>query len=217
MIRVKINGIEYHIKTEWNEVDADKLMVTENFKEELEVLSDIPMDTLKQWPDLQLFPLYTSMSFIDDMEAVPYVEALDVSQASYEKMELCRKRVELGKPWRKCMKAARVYYPEEKNCLTLIGLGHSIVEQLNNFIEKYQELYAKDDEELSNDEILAGVHTLNAFESWGTAYVLAGRDILKLQQVFDMPAIKVYEALRYNHREAKYMKKLHEIRYPKKA
>lgn len=216
MVRVTINSVEYKVKSSWDEVDPDKLMVCETFKEELECLSDLPKEIIEKATDVQLWPMYTIISFIDDLEVIPVLEAVEIQDESYENMELLRKRVQQGKPWRKCLKAARVYYPDEKDSVRLIALGDHIINQLNIFLSKYEELNDNEDE-LSNNQILAGIETLNAFESWGVAFTLAGKDVLKLRSVFEMKAITIYEALRYNHREAKYRKKLFDLENPRKT
>ena len=213
MVRFKINGVEYEVCNEWHEVDPDKLMVTETFKEELEALSTIPKELIEKVDDMQLFPFYTVISFLDDLETIQALKAVTIEDESYEKMELLKQRVIHGKPYRKCLKAGRVYYPDEKNAVRLISLGASIIAQLEIFLNAYKEL---GEHEPDNDEIIAGVDTLTAFGAWGTAYSLAGRDVLKLRAVLEMKAITVYEALRYNQRETKYMKRLHEIKYPRK-
>lgn len=209
MVKVKINGVEYSVQTSWYEVDVGRLMLCENFREELTVLSDIPEDIIKKAMDLQLFPLQTLISFIYDVEEWPGIEAVNIEQESYEKLELAKQRIQTGKTYNKILKAAITYYPEEKNAVRLLSLGVSIVNQIGIFLEKYTEMTAS---EHTNDEILAGVDTLEAFGMWGTAYVLAGKDVLKLRGVLDMKAIVIYEALRYNFRESKFTKRLFELR-----
>ena len=213
MVKVSINGTEYQVKTLWEEVDADKIMVCENFKEELEAMSDIPKEIIEKANELQLFPFYTLIVFIHDVEDFPAIHDLNIAEESYEKLELTKKRIQTGKTYNKLLKAARTYYPDEKNPVRLVSLGISIVAQISLFLEKYTEMT---ESEHDNDEIVAGVETLDAFGAWGTAFTLAGKDVLKLKAVLETRAIVVYEALRYNYRESKYMKRLFEIKNPKK-
>lgn len=213
MVKVKINNVEYSVQTSWDEVDPDKLMLCENFREELECLSTIPKDIIDRATDEQLFPFYTLTSFIHEIGEMPMIDTVDISQESYEKLELARERMKIGKEYNKILISARTYYPEEKDTVRLLSHGISIVNQIILFLDKYTEMQGS---EHTNDELMAGIESLDAFGSWGTAFVLAGKDILKLRGVLDMKAITVYEALRYNFRESKYIKNLFEIRNPKK-
>jgi hypothetical protein len=213
MVKVKINGVEYSVQTRWEEVDAVKIMVCENFREELEAMSDIPKEIINKAADVQLFPLQTLISFIYEVEEFPAIQAVNIAEESYEKLELAKTRIQTGKTYNKILKAAITYYPEEKNAVRLLSLGISIVNQIGIFLEKYQEMT---ESEHANDELAAGVEQLDAFGSWGTAFSLAGKDVLKLRGVLEMKAIVIYEALRYNFREARYTKRLFELRNPKK-
>lgn len=65
------------------------------------------------------------------------------------------------------------------------------------------------------DEVAAGVDKLSGFGPWGTVYELAQKDLTKVRGIFKMKAIEVYTALHYSWRQAKYMKQLHELKYPK--
>ena len=213
MVKVRINGADYEVKTLWEEVDADRLMVCETFREELAVMSTIPADLIGKASEIQLFPFYTLISFLYEVDELPMVEAVNIENESYEKLELCKQRIQTGKTYNKLLKAARTYYPEENKTVLLLSLGVSIVQQISIFLAKYTEMTEAEHE---NDEIVAGIDRLTAFGAWGTAFTLAGKDVLKLRGVLDMKAITVYEALRYNFREAKYMKRLFEIKNPKK-
>ncbi len=209
MVKFKINGKKYKAKNQWSEVDPDKLMVCDGIRDELKYLTDVPHETLDAATEVQLFPLYTLISFIDDVESIEQIQAVDVEQDQYQKLELAKSNLKTGKSYAKILKAGRVYYPDEKNPVLLLGLGANIINQIAVFLEKYSEMISS---EPDADEVWAGVETLSDFGAWGTAYELAGEDILKLRLVLEQPAIRVYEALRYNSRKAKYMKKLFEIK-----
>lgn len=209
MVRFKINGKKYKAKNDWSEVDPDKLMMCDGIKDELECLTDIPNELINKATELQLFPLYTLISFIDDIESIELVQSVDIEQESYKKLELAKANIKTGKPYAKILKAGRIYYPDEKNPVLLLGLGANIINQIAVFLEKYEEMIQS---EPDADEVWAGVETLSDFGAWGTAYNLAGEDILKLDSVLNLPALRVYEALRYNFRKSKYQKRLYEIK-----
>jgi hypothetical protein len=212
MVRVRINGVQYKVCTQWDEVDTDKLFQCETFRDELKALTTIPANVIDRATEMQLWPLYTCVSFIDDLDTMPFLEALNVEAARYEQLELAKTFLQTGKPYRKIIGAARVYYPEEKNPVRLIGLGVSVVTQIAVFLKNYEEMATPPD----SQEVSAGVESLGAFGAWGTVFNLAGRDLLKVREIFAKPAIEVYTALLFTYREAEYQKKLFELRHPKK-
>jgi len=227
MVKFKINGKTYKAKTKWSEVDPDKLMMCDGIKDELKCLTDVPHETIDSATELQLFPLYTLISFIDDVEEnidEPYInfwdkiksfvgikktKAIDIEQAPYKTLELAKVNLKTGKSYAKILKAGRIYYPDEKNPVLLLGLGANIINQIAVFLEKYSEMIQS---EPDADEVWAGVESLSDFGAWGTAYNLAGEDILKLQSVLELPALRVYEALRYNYRKSQYQKRLFDLK-----
>jgi len=209
MVKITINGTVYKVKTKWEEVDHELLMNVDGLREELAALTDIPTDVLNLATDLQLFPIYTLVSFIDESDSYPEFEAANIEQESYEKLEYTKKLFQTGKTYQRVFRAAQVYHPEEKDTVRLLGLGVNIINQISVFLEKYSEMVQS---EPDADEVWAGVETLSDFGSWGTAYVLADKNILNLRAVMEQPALRIYEALRYNYRESKYMKRLYEIK-----
>lgn len=214
MVRVAINGSEYLVSTSWEEADIDKLLACEDFKDELKCLTTLPHELIDKASMVQLWPVYTCLSFIDDVEAIEPLPALSVEDAPYEQIELAKTFMSgLSKPYKKILNAARVYYPGEKNTVQLIRLGVSIVSQIAVFLKYYQSM--NKDKPTFNEQI-AGVEELGKFGSWGTVYNLANRDITKMEEIFKMPAIKVYTTLFYSWKESQYQKKLFELNHPPK-
>lgn len=209
MVTIKINGENYKVKTQWSEVDHELLIKAEGIREELAVLTDIPRETLNLATDLQLFPIYTLVSFIDETDSYPEFQALDIEEAKYEELEFTKKQISTGKTYQRVFRAAKVYYPKEKDTVRLLGLGVNIINQISLFLENYKEMVQS---EPDAEEVWAGVESLSDFGAWGTAYVLADKNILNLRAVMELPARRVYEALRYNYRESQYMKRLYEIK-----
>jgi hypothetical protein len=116
------------------------------------------------------------------------------------------------KPYRKLLNVAMLYYPEEKNPVRLIGLGLSIINQIAVFLETYEEMLYSEPEP---EAVSAGVENLSAFGSWGTAFVLSGKDPLKVNEILQRPAIEIYTALFYSWKESRYQKALMEARLKK--
>lgn len=212
MVKVKINGTEYRIKTKWDEVEPDRLMSCDDYKQELACMTDIPLEIIEKASESQIFPIYSLITFIDETDRFPDIQAVDIEKESYQKLELTKSQIQSGKTYTRVLKAGRIYYPDEKDVVRLLGLGVNIINQISVFLENYKEMISA---EPDADEVWAGVETLSDFGAWGTAYVLADRNILNLQAVLDTPALRVYEALRYNFREAKYMKRLYEVKNKK--
>jgi hypothetical protein len=213
MISIKINGETYEVCTKWEEVDPDKLLACDGFKDELKALTTIPPDLIDKCTSDQLWPVYTLVSFIDDLDNMPYLQATDIEDRWYEKFELAKSGMKTGKSYKKILNAARAYYPKEKDPVKLIALGVSIIQQISLFLSHYEEMTHDEPEA---DESKAGIADLAAFGFVGTVYNLAGKDILKMKAIYHLPLLEVYTVLHYSWREAKYQKALFEIRNPRK-
>lgn len=213
MVTAKINGKEYGILTRWAEVDPVVLSDCQNFRDELRCLTDLPADIIDRASETQLFPIYTVISFIHECETMPALPAMDIDREPYERLEIAKLELATDhKPYRKLLNVAMLYYPEEKNLERLIGLGINIVSQIAVFLEGFEEMLHSEPE---GDEVAAGVEGLSAFGSWGTAFVLAGKDPLKVNEVLQRPAIEIYTALYYSWKESRYQKALIEARQKK--
>lgn len=213
MVKATINGVECRICTKWEEVDPVRLSDAADFREELKVLTTVPHDIIDRAGEDQLFPLYTMVSFIHEVENMPVLQAMQVEREPYDKLEIAK--IELSsdhKPYRKILNVAMLYYPDEKNPVRLIGLGIDIISQIAVFLDGFEDMLHS---EPSNEEVKAGVEDLSAFGSWGTAFVLAGKDPLKVNEVMKRPAIEIYTCLYYSWKESKYQKALMEARVKK--
>src|SRR5688500_5966268 len=117
MKSVNLNGTWYKLCDNWADVDADRLLeiytrgepVTS--KMELEALSTIPASFINRCDDLDLFPLYTVISFINEAELMPYIEAPPVYKQEYRKFEQGKKALQEGKPYKRVIAVAKVFYP----------------------------------------------------------------------------------------------------------
>jgi hypothetical protein len=223
MVTVRLNKKPYQICNTWEEVEAERLtqvyrdeegnIIPTTSKHELKALSNIPHDLIDATPDIQLFPLYTIISFIHEAELMPYVEAENVASSQYRKFEGAKHALRDGKPYRKIISAAQVYYPDEKNSVRLVGLGISIVNQVAIFLQNYTDMINATPEK---NEVEAGIEELAAFSYWGTAYVMAGRNLLNVDAILAKPAIEVYTAMYYSFKEAKYNKEKFRLDHPEK-
>lgn len=214
MVRAVINGTDCNILTKWEEVDPFKLSDCQDFRDELKCLTTVPHKIIDCAEEVQLFPLYTAISFIHECEMMPALQAVDIEKAPYEKMEIAKGELSTDhKPYRKILNVAMLYYPEEKKPVRLIGLGLNIVDQIAIFLSHYEDmLHSEPDAEETN----AGIEDLSAFGSWGTAFVLSGKDPLRVYEVMQRPAIEIYTALYYSWKESRYQKALIEAKYKKK-
>lgn len=213
MVRVILNGTTYQIQTQWKEVDALRLATCEDFRDELKCLTTIPEEIINKATELQLWPVYTCLSFIDDLDSYPLEQAVAIDRQSYERLELARRALQTGKPYRKIINAALVYYPDLTDPVRLLGLGVSVVSQINVFLGNYRDMLEAGPD-LRQEQ--AGIDQLAGFGAWAAAYNLGGRDLTKLSAVLELPAIKVYTALYYGWRESEYLKRLANIPLPKR-
>jgi hypothetical protein len=225
MIRVTINGTQYQIKTKWEEVDVERLIGLQDlvdssegkkqlFREELKCLTDIPHDIIDRGTIDQLWPFCTCISFIDDLETMGFIEEDPdrVEQGKYEEIELAKQHLKFGKPYKKVLGVALVYYPEEKDPVKLIGLGVSLTKQIAVFLSHYQDMV---EDQPDPQEVAAGIEELSAFGSWGIAFTL-GKGFLNVRKVYAKKALDVYTALYYSWKKHRYQKRLFDIKHPPK-
>jgi hypothetical protein len=214
MVRVTINGTEYKIKTAWEEVNIEKLLTRQTFRDELEHVSDIPRETINLLTDDQLFPFYTLTSFLDDMEAFEPIESVSVADSKYEQLELAKRYLKEGRQFQKVYRVGQVYYPDLKNTSELLGHGINIIGQIATFLANYEEMIK---EPVEPDHEAAGIEELSAFGAFGTAFSLAGEDILKLDDIMETSALRIYTALYFNWKKSKFQQRLMDIKHPKKT
>lgn len=217
MVKVHVNGNKYNVATSFKDVKSlEALMECNTVFKELQVVTDIPYELLTMMNETQMFAISHLTGFLDSLDDLEYfcvdVEVVDIQTESYEKFELARQGM-VGKLYQQLYKIAKVYYPEEKNTQKLLSIGYKLYVSIAKFLEIYKEMYEKT---ADDDEIAAGVERLNAFGPFAVAYNLAGRDLLKLNEILAQPLLSVYTALHFNFIEAQYMTALHEIRYPTK-
>lgn len=214
MVKVKINDIYYKIPTSWKEVDISLIINCDSPKTELSLLSGIPEDLLNRIPGNYLFSLYQLIEFVNDPESIieilEEVDCVNIEMLPYEKFEQAKAGID-EKLYKTLYNLSMVYYPEEKNSVRQMSLGFKILNQITVFLSHYEEMF-KDEPE--NDEIAAGIDRVQAFGVWGTVYNLAGRDLLKMESVLQLPAINVYTALFYSYRERKFMEAYQKIKTP---
>lgn len=214
MVSVTVNGIKCKICSTWEDVDFEKIVGCSNTREELAALSDIPVDIINRATDQQLFPLFTVISFIHESELLPFIHAEDIQVKAYKLYGNCVKILALDeKPYSKILRCARQYYPNEKNSVHLVGYGLSIIEQIAAFREKYEDMF---NDEPEKNAVAAGIEELNGFGHWATAFNLCGRDLFKVDDVLEMPLIKIQTALYYNWKESKYQRRKFELDHPVK-
>lgn len=210
MIRVTVNGSEEVICSSWADVyDIDKLLECKNFRDELKVLSTIDRELLGSAPEDQLFPLFTAISFLEDPDTYPPAKALEIQLDTYDRLEQCKLAVNEGKLYQRLIKAAQIYYPQERNVGQLIGLGYDIVQQLAIFLANYTEVLRY---KPTPEEQAAGIGELSEMGTWGTVFVMAGKDLAKMKEILNQSALQVYTAMVYNAKSAKYERKLIEAK-----
>lgn len=214
MVTIHLNGQPFEFCTKWEEADPDKLINAKGFIEELMALSDATRGILNA-DYKQLFPLYTLISFIDEKEEIENVlldvPVMEIETESYGQMEQCRAILKEGKLYQQLLKIARVYYPNEKDCVQLLSIGANIIVQIDLFLNNYAEMFTA---KLDDQEIEAGFERMSAFGSFGTALAMSGKDLIRAGEILKQPAIDVYATLLYSFIENSCQKELIRIRTP---
>lgn len=222
-VNVVINGQTYCIISSWSpklrglykttgQNTVSLLLESNTFRDDLEILSDIPRDLIDAATDESLFPLYTLCSFLNATEFYS-LPAVQVSAMRYEDFEIAKKELnKYNKPWKQCYSVAKVYYKDETEPEKLIALGADIINQINTFLESFKEMITS---QPTGEEESAGISELSKFETFGTVYSMAGEDITKMKAIFDMPAQDVYIALYYSWTKNRYIKNLQEAKLKK--
>lgn len=212
MINVKIKGESYSIVSNIYECDIHKLVKAENEREELVAISDIPRAVVA-FLDIETFlPLIEFLNSDYDYTSTD-IKCADVSNESYEKLELAKIAIQNNdKIYRQVYEVAKIYHPDRKKSTTVFKTGINLINQINLFLDEYSEMY---EEGPSMEEQQAGIEELSKMGAWGTLYALSGKDVTKIGQLAQMPAIEIYNALLQNYRESKYMDALYKIKNPK--
>lgn len=216
MITVSIGNNKYSFPTQWEEVDIESILECDNPKDLIHKTGKVPMSVLERLDEGQIMSLYGIVSFIDDQESINDVlidlPVLDIREKSYMDFERARKGIG-NNLYKTFFHLCKIYYPEEKKTVLQLSIGVKIINQINVFLSQYEEMFNDKPDPL---EVQAGSDRLTAFGVWGTAYNLAGEDLVKHYQIFDLPVADVYTALHYSWTKAQYQKRLMELRNPKK-
>lgn len=220
---VRLNGLlkKNTIKTSFSEVTvADLLKIKEHTpREVLAALSDIPAETLRRLSSEDVLALYELVAFVEDVSEIalclsPTVELpeVDIAAATFEKLELAKKRTEqVKRPYRLFIELVRVYYGEEflaGPAVPCLALGAWIFQGLNAFFERFKDLAA---EPPTEEEEEAGIEALHSFGPYGIAENLAAKYGAKPFEVFQWTAEEVYLELTYQLAKNRYQDNLREI------
>lgn len=212
MINVSISGKQYTIATNIFEVDINRLVQAEGEREELAAISNIPLEVARLL-DMDFF--LPMIAFLNDPEdySCEHVDTANVDEESYSKLEEARSAIiSTDKIYKQIFEVSKVYHPDRKKSVPIFKTGINLLQKITLFLDEYSELTEDGPDQM---EVSAGIDKINEMARFGTAFVLAGRDLTKMDQVTRMPAIVVYTALLYNHRENKYQEALYKLKYPK--
>lgn len=220
---VRLNGLlkKSTIKTSFNEVTvADLLKIVRHTpREVLAALSDIPPDKLSGLSSEDVLALYELVAFVEDLGEValclrPDVELpeVDVAGATFEKLELAKKRtLEIKQPYRLFIELVKIYFGEgllAGPAVPCLALGAWIYQDLNLFFERFKDLGA---EPPTEEEEEAGIEALHSFGPYGIAENLAAKYGAKPFEVFQWSAEEVYLELTYQLAKNRYQDNLREI------
>lgn len=206
-VRIFIQDSYYYVHTKWNnQINVAKLYAAKTEQEELAVLSNIPLELIKQLDEIQFKALYELIGFINDEDVVlPLSETKDITVLPYRLFVKAKSELRQDKLYKKLIGVSGVYYPDQTKMVPILSLGMDIFNQLNIFLETYAEMFNWTP---TAEQIKAGISELDVFGDWATIYNLANKDILKMDTVLEQPTISIMTALFYNFKESRYAENL---------
>lgn len=226
---VRLNGLlkKSTIKTSFNEVTVEDLLKIQKHtpREVLAALSDIPPEKLARLSSEDVLALYGLVAFVEDVAEValylkPEIDLpdVDIASATFEKLELAKKRSEeIKQPYRLFIELVKIYYGEELltgPAVPCLALGAWIYQDLNTFFERFKDLAA---EPPTEEEEEAGIEALHSFGPYGIAENLAAKYGAKPFDVFQWTAEEVYLELTYQLAKNRYQDNLRNIEKRKDA
>ncbi len=97
-----------------------------------------------------------------------------------------------------------------------VGEGFPMISKYIEDLGKLNKAWSvKMPHEPSADENSAGVGDFEYFDRWGVVYRLAGKDVTKIKQVWELPYTEVFQAALYNYTEQKYLTSMQQIQAQK--
>jgi len=227
MVRLSGQLKKSTIKTSFNEVTvADLLKIQKHTpREVLAALSDIPPEKLSALSSEDVLALYELVAFVEDVSEIaaalrPDVDLpeVDIAGATFEKLELAKKRTEeIKQPYRLFIELVKIYFGEELlagPAVPCLALGAWIYQDLNNFFHRFKDLAA---EPPTEDEEEAGIEALHSFGPYGIAENLASKYGAKPFDVFQWTAEEVYLELTFQMAKNRYQDNLRAIEKRKNA
>lgn len=211
MVLIKIKGKKYPCPMNWDEVkDLAGLVSAIDLTGEMAVLTGAHLDGI---PEDQIFPLLTLTSFLEEFDT-PEIQCIAVEEQSYFKMQEAKAILtQPGRAYKKFYHLSKLYHPERTETVQIISTGVNLLNQIEVFLSHYEEMFSY---EPTQEEKDAGIEEFAQLSAFGTLYNLAGKDLLKIDQVGESPAVIVYGVMMYNFKESEYQKKLWDIQHPPK-
>jgi len=207
MIKVKINKVEYSIKTSWNELTYGEYLNIVEAEDELtsvSILSSIPVDYLLRMDEESLNKLTACLSFMQELPSEE-VEAKDIRESSFGQKILFQQKAKELSQMRVLGVALAIYeynYKElEESLLEVFKLPFTYVYCLGlNYIEQLGKICEIEAEHLksdvTNEQKRAGIDMFNEFEVMNTIDSLAGGNILNYEKVLEIDYNTVFIKLK---------------------
>jgi hypothetical protein len=215
MINVKIAGNQYKIKNGWNDIEPiDLYNLRSNLpKDQLAVLSDIPIELIDNLPSDGLLSLYSLVSFIDDIpDQLTLEREIKIGKEAWKKLEILRQSIKTKSIHHISFEACRIYFGEDVlkwPINKILGQASQIINELEVFLERFKDL--NEDNPYDDDQIEAGVKAFETFGAFGILYSLADGDVTKYDQINEMNAEMVYFTLLFEKAKNDYNTKLKKI------
>ena len=215
---IYLNGLSYDFRTTFPEVtvrDFHRLYKDSTPRGVLRALCNAPRKMIEDLTDDQAESLSNYVTWMDgDFEYLATPSEVDIGQQPWYKLEQAREIVNgSSRIVFSVFKLFELYtgnaIPEVWDASEFFGQGWNILEGIVNFLKKFEEL--QNGEKPTEDEIEAGIETLQSFGTFATLYNLAKGDPRRYSELQELPAYDIYMTMLYEHAQEGYRKNLQDI------
>lgn len=227
MIPITIGGESYIIPTSWRDITYKKfceiisLTKDDNYIQLIEVVSNIPCNTIEKLDEESLIILQKLLNFMQDFDTlndfnIPTID-INIGKESWEKLIRCQNAMQ-GNDNVVCVagEMLKVYCGKVINDIPItecFGDINYIIKQINEFFKRYERL---GDYEQDEDEFQANSDRFKRFGFFASCVEISRKMGQSYETTLQMSATDIYQTLLYDFERSDYEKTLMRIKSNKK-